>query len=93
MDNACKWARRGVSLCVGTNGERPGLMLEVEDDGPGIPEDLYTLISHRGVRGDPRVDGHGIGLAVVREIVEQVYAGTLESSPARGGGTLARVRL
>ncbi len=93
LDNACKWARREVVLRVTVNGERPGLLLEVEDDGPGIPENLYTLISQRGMRGDHNVAGHGIGLAVVREIVEQVYGGTLEFGRAERGGALVRVRL
>jgi two-component system, OmpR family, sensor histidine kinase PhoQ len=93
LDNACKWAQREVALRVTVNGEPPGLLLEVEDDGPGIPENLYKLISQRGMRGDQNVAGHGIGLAVVREIVEQVYGGTLEFGRTERGGALVRVRL
>ncbi|MGH8508627.1 MAG: hypothetical protein ACREVH_07915 [Gammaproteobacteria bacterium] len=37
--------------------------------------------------------GHGIGVAVVREIVEQVYGGTLEFGRAERGGALVLVRL
>jgi two-component system sensor histidine kinase PhoQ len=56
---------------------RPGLVLRVEDDGPGIPPDRIAAVLQRGVRGDERVHGHGIGLAIVQDIV-QGYRGTLE---------------
>ncbi|MGH8589198.1 MAG: ATP-binding protein [Gammaproteobacteria bacterium] len=68
-------------------------MIEVEDDGPGIPEDAKPAIGRRGVRADPKIGGHGIGLAVVREIVEGVYGGRLELGRGALGGALVRVWL
>jgi two-component system sensor histidine kinase PhoQ len=48
----------------------------VEDDGPGIPPEQIERVLQRGVRGDERVQGHGIGLAIVQDIVRS-YRGEL----------------
>jgi len=93
LDNACKWARREVVLRARPEGAGTGLVIEVEDDGPGVPEDVKPAIGRRGVRADPKVGGHGIGLAVVREIVEGVYGGRLEFGRGALGGALVRVWL
>jgi two-component system sensor histidine kinase PhoQ len=58
---------------------RPGLLLAVDDDGPGIPPDKVASILQRGVRGDERVHGHGIGLAIVQDLVKG-YRGELQVS-------------
>jgi two-component system sensor histidine kinase PhoQ len=79
-----------VLLTIETGGQaanrRPGLRLAVEDDGPGIREDQVDHLLQRGVRGDERVQGHGIGLAMVQDIVRS-YRGELhvERSPDLGG--------
>lgn len=83
LENAFKWARARVLLTVaGSNAPEPGahgLSLSVEDDGPGIaPENVERLLQ-RGVRGDERVHGHGIGLAIVQDIV-RAYQGELRVS-------------
>ena len=41
----------------------------MDDDGPGIPPEQIALVLQRGVRGDERVQGHGIGLSIVQDIV------------------------
>lgn len=80
VENAFKWARQRVLLSTrsipGAPGRRPGLMLAVDDDGPGIPEERIASLLQRGVRGDERVQGHGIGLAIVQDIV-RAYQGQL----------------
>jgi two-component system sensor histidine kinase PhoQ len=60
--------------------------MSVEDDGPGIAEDKIEKILQRGVRGDERVQGHGIGLSIVQDIVH-AYQGELlvDRSPELGG--------
>lgn len=90
LENAFKWARSRVLLTV-AEGEvvpnrRSGLLLAVDDDGPGIPPDKVARVLQRGVRGDERVQGHGIGLAIVQDIV-RAYRATLEvgASPELGG--------
>ena len=75
-DNACKWAASRVSVRATSLDER--LVLEVLDDGPGIPAEQRRVLMHRGQRADSQVEGQGIGLAVVRELVEEIYQGNLQ---------------
>ncbi len=90
LENAFKWARGRVLLSVSRvelpGGRRPGLEMAVEDDGPGIPEDRIADVLKRGVRGDERVEGHGIGMAIVQDIL-RAYRGSLDvgRSGALGG--------
>lgn len=90
LENAFKWAKRRVVLQVTTlpapAGKRSGVVFAVEDDGPGIPEDQVDRLLQRGVRGDERVQGHGIGLSIVQDIVA-AYQGalTVERAPELGG--------
>lgn len=92
IDNACKWAQRQVWVRAlsRASGEAPGLMMEIEDDGPGIPAGKRRVILDRGERADPGTAGHGIGMAVVRDLVEEVYQGRLEIDTGPLGG--ARIR-
>ena len=90
LENAFKWARSRVLLTIRPGAtapsRRPGLLLAVDDDGPGIPPEQVAVVLQRGVRGDERVQGHGIGLAIVQDIVRS-YRGELEvrTSPELGG--------
>jgi len=90
LENAFKWAGHHVLLVVKSQRQpgrpRAGLLLSVEDDGPGIEEDKVEKILQRGVRGDERVKGHGIGLSIVQDIV-RAYHGELivDRSPEFGG--------
>jgi two-component system sensor histidine kinase PhoQ len=80
LENAFKWARQRVILTTRNEiarGRRSGLVLIVEDDGPGIPPDQADHLLQRGVRGDERVQGHGIGLSIVQNIV-RAYHGELD---------------
>jgi two-component system sensor histidine kinase PhoQ len=65
-------------------------VLDVEDDGRGIPPAERTRVLERGARADESVSGQGIGLSVAREIAA-AYSGTLEIGDSRLGG--ARVSL
>jgi len=64
----------------------------VEDDGPGIDEQQRTRVLDRGVRADEQTPGHGIGLAVVRDIV-QLHGGELAISRSALGGARVELRL
>ncbi len=96
LENAFKWANRRVLLSVQVEpalpNRRPGVIFTVDDDGPGIPADQVDRMLQRGVRGDERVQGHGIGLSIVQDIVA-AYRGelTVEKAPELGGGRF-RVR-
>lgn len=90
LDNACKWAASRVRVQAGADGDE--LRLSVEDDGPGISAADRAGILRRGVRADESTPGHGIGLAMVRDIV-QAYDGRLEIdvSPMLGGARVVLV--
>jgi two-component system sensor histidine kinase PhoQ len=97
-ENASKWAKRRVriraSVGAGTDRSRRPLELSIEDDGPGIPEEECKTIFERGYRADTAVPGHGIGLAIVRDLVYEVYHGELtvgRSDDLGGARVLARV--
>jgi two-component system sensor histidine kinase PhoQ len=94
MDNAYKWAKSQVSLNsfvhVVTGGVHPGLTIEIHDDGPGIAEQEREAVFRRGARVDQQIPGQGIGLAVVREIVER-YEGQLDIEASNLGGAMIRV--
>ncbi len=92
VDNAIHYTPRGghVTVRVSLSDGRPAL--EVEDDGPGIPEDQRGRVRERFYR-IPGTTGHGcgLGLAIVSEIAEAHGAQfSLESGP---GGTGTRARL
>ncbi|WP_395679653.1 ATP-binding protein [Dokdonella sp.] len=96
LENSFKWARRRVVLhasALPAGARRAGLEFAIEDDGPGIAEDKVEHLLQRGVRGDERVQGHGIGLAIVQDIVK-AYRGEVQvdRSPSLGGARF-KVRL
>lgn len=84
LDNACKWAHARILLNVRTTQNHA--LFSIEDDGPGCPPERLPLITERGARLDESVPGHGIGLAIARQIVED-YEGTLslDAAPQLGG--------
>src|SRR5262249_55447116 len=97
IENAFKFGRHRVLLTAHaqpTPGKRrDGLEIMVEDDGPGIGEDQVPHLLQRGVRGDERVQGHGIGLAIVQDIV-RAYRGDLSVGRSSTlGGAAFRVRI
>ena len=91
LDNACQWAKAQVRLTVAANVE--GLWLRVEDDGPGCPLEQMEGLRQRGARIDESRAGHGLGLAIVSDIVAQ-YGGALRLGRSETlSGFLAEVRL
>jgi two-component system sensor histidine kinase PhoQ len=90
LDNACKWGRGQVRLDA--SRKAGGLLLCVEDDGPGIDPALAEWLSERGARADEAVPGHGIGLAMVREIVA-TCGGDLTIGRSALGGAAVTARM
>lgn len=90
LDNACKWADAQVRLSV---EERPqGFCLAVDDDGPGIPEARRDEVFGRGTRLDEQTHGHGLGLGIVRDIVD-ACGGTLNLGESEWGGLLSLIHI
>ena len=73
LDNACKWCQQSVKVTVLQNQRKNrrdyAVMLQIEDDGPGIPVGKFNEILKRGVRADENIHGHGIGMTVVFELI------------------------
>jgi signal transduction histidine kinase len=90
IDNACKWARTRVEIrSVGNDGH---ITIAVDDDGPGITEDLRAAVLQRGVRADEATPGSGLGLAIVRELAE-LYCGSIVLERSTLGGCRSVLRL
>lgn len=69
-----------------------GTTLEVEDDGPGVPTDAREVVFEAFHRLRPRSTGAGLGLHLVRQVVEH-HRGRVTILEAPGGGTIVRVDL
>jgi two-component system sensor histidine kinase PhoQ len=82
LDNACKAAKHQVLLTVIQSEQ---LHIIVEDDGGGLTVEQQQSIFERGVRADTYQQGHGIGLAIVRDLVDS-YEGTLNVSQSEQFG-------
>ena len=92
LDNACKWCDSQVSLTIRPANDDGGMTLTVADDGPGIPEDAADALLQRGTRLDESAPGHGIGLAVVRDIVKS-YGGSVSIDVSDLGGAAITVEI
>jgi two-component system, OmpR family, sensor histidine kinase PhoQ len=95
LDNACKWCRSRVRVSARRQVDamrRARLRLTIEDDGAGVAVGDRARILERGMRADERMDGQGLGLAMVREIVE-LYGGELTIGDSALGGAQVEVVL
>jgi len=97
LDNASRHTPPGarIELHVRRVGEEA--VVEVADDGPGIPPRLREQIFDRFVRGEGPADtavgpGSGLGLAIVRAVATS-HNGTVEVGESASGGAQFRVRL
>ena len=77
LENGCKWATSRL-LCS-MHCEHDMLLITVEDDGPGQHETAYAALLQRGARADESKGGHGLGLAIVNDLVS-AYNGQIELS-------------
>ena len=90
LDNACKWAKSRVTLASSPTGG--DVLITVDDDGPGLPPEMWEAVLQRGVRADEAAPGSGFGLAIVRELAD-VYGGSIALGRSADGGVSARLRL
>ena len=93
LDNALVHGRGAVRLAgqVGTarDGEQEA-WITVSDEGPGVPAGLSEAVFDRFRKGDPASTGHGLGLAIVREVARG-HGGSVKFLP--GPGCHVRVTL
>lgn len=91
MDNAAKYGRGRIRATVarGKAGPREaGVEIRIEDNGPGIDPAVQDELVTRGVRGDERQEGQGLGLSIAAQLVE-AYGGRLELGRSGNLGGLA----
>jgi signal transduction histidine kinase len=90
LDNACKWAKSTVTVNCESGDDR--LDLNIEDDGPGIPDEEREGVMRRGRKLDESRPGHGQGLGIVRDIAN-LYGGSLTLGKSDLGGLKATLTL
>ncbi|MES2868456.1 MAG: ATP-binding protein [Pseudomonadota bacterium] len=90
LDNACKWADSLVELSIEQTLSE--FVITVQDDGPGIPEAERDQVFSRGTRLDEQTSGHGLGLGIVRDIVD-AWGGEMQLDTGREGGLLVMITL
>jgi signal transduction histidine kinase len=89
LDNAVRYGRRGQTVFVELEHDGDEAVLSVDDEGPGVPEGereriwepYYRMPGHR----DGVQSGHGLGLAVVAELVERLHGRAWVTTGERGG--------
>lgn len=83
---ACRAERGAPRFILRIRRESRGVRLEVEDNGPGIPEDLTKRIFEPFFTTKPIGVGTGLGLSVSYFIVRENYGGELRVENVPGGG-------
>ena len=95
LENALVHTPPGTTVRATVQRERGDAVLEVSDDGPGVPEDLRRRVFERFARGGGDASsgtGSGLGLAIVRAVAES-HGGTVELGESPEGGAHFTVRL
>jgi len=92
ISNALLHTGRGTVVTVRARREADGAILEVEDDGPGVPAEARGAAISRFARGRTQGRGTGLGLPVVEEIA-RLFGATLSLGQGQNGrGLCARLR-
>lgn len=85
IDNAFKHAKTRVALRLGKESARGFVRVAVEDDGPGLPPEAWGVVFNIGTQWDSRSGGSGLGLPIVRDLV-QLYGGEIRLDQSDLGG-------
>ena len=89
LDNAGKWSSTFVDLSLREDNKQ--MLIVVADDGTGVAQDAVSALGKRGLRLDEQTPGHGLGLAIVCDIVERYSGQTHFSHSSLGGLKIAIV--
>ena len=93
LDNAIRYTQAGGAVTVRVREEAAAIMVEVEDNGPGIPPAEWTRVFDRFYRrSSSEVEGSGLGLAIAAEICRSHQSDIGLSTPASGKGLLVTLR-
>jgi len=97
LDNGARHTPPGSTIDLRVRSSGGDAMVEVADDGPGIPAEMREHVFERFARGIGPADtagggGSGLGLAIVQAVATS-HGGTVEATESETGGALFRVRL
>jgi signal transduction histidine kinase len=97
LDNAGRHTPPGSTIELRLRTEGSDAVVEVADDGPGIPDEMRAQVFDRFVRGDGPADtavgpGSGLGLAIVHAVAA-AHGGAVEVTESERGGALFRIRI
>ncbi len=93
FENAVKYAGSHATLDIEARHEDDSLMIEVADNGPGIPAGTEERIFEKFFQASPKKSsGAGLGLAICRAIVE-IHGGTISAANRPAGGAVFRMSL
>ncbi|MCG8414294.1 MAG: ATP-binding protein [Pseudomonadales bacterium] len=91
LDNAFKYGNNNIRVEARPAGDKgSGVLIRIEDDGQGIPNEKLEYVLQRGARADTLAQGQGIGLAVVTDIVES-YSGEIRVLSSELGGAAIEI--
>jgi two-component system, OmpR family, sensor kinase len=91
VENAVRYTEEGGRIEVAAHPDQESVVIEVRDNGPGIPDEELAYI-FESFRSGPSRGGTGMGLAIVKTIVE-AHGGTVSAENVPGGGASFRLRL
>lgn len=92
LDNAFKWAESTVAVSLDPAAGSGRIVLLIDDDGPGLPDDARADMLKRGRRLDEGTPGSGLGLSIVVDLAK-LHGGELSLERSPLGGLRARLTL
>jgi two-component system CheB/CheR fusion protein len=96
LNNSAKYTEPGGHIRLAAQREHSEVVIRVEDDGIGIPDEVLPHVFEMFTQADRSLDrskgGLGIGLTLVRRLVE-MHTGKIEVASVRGQGTTFTIRL
>ena len=90
LENAYKYCNQQVNLYITIHNKL--ITIHIDDDGNGIPQHAQEDIIKRGKRIDTQIEGHGLGLAIVSDIID-AYQGEIKIEQSHLGGARFIIQL
>ena len=92
VENSCKWAGKRILLEI-KESEQNDIHMVFSDDGPGLPQDKMKKVFARGFRLDEQTPGTGLGLNIVKDIIETSKGKVWLTKSSELGGLEVNIKL
>ena len=92
IENACKYGKNKIEVEIRIS-EKNNLQLVISDDGLGLSQEQMNKVFARGFRIDEQKPGTGLGLNIVKDIVETYMKGKVTLSKSKLGGLEVNILL